>query len=345
MEAVSVSDKDLRKLLLRFVLSDGDDSFSAFSAWERSVVFDDSSFQSYKLLSAVYPRLLEHNIDSRLFLRIKGAHRRTWTENQLLLTHLRDLFEDLNNLRIDFIIGDAVFRATEIYNDLGIFSLQNFAVIAPITQKKEFCQSLINNLWELCDDVAHRIHCKKDKALGIDILWTDDVTFEDRSKEADFVLIGNNKLPILRAEEQILNLCEDRFLIYGDEDSDWQFIAGALFNSGEIESSKLIERAERRHLSREVANMIDAIKADFAVQVPAELLTELRNIRPRGRFLLFQDRVRRLRQDYRIYLEYETRDGLKPGFVEFMERRWETDSYSDLIRHGLRCCVRILQDR
>jgi hypothetical protein len=338
-----LSDKDLKTLLLKFILLEGEDSIAAFSTWERLVVFDDASFQSFKLLSAVYPKLLKHDISSRLFLRIKGAHRRTWTENQLLLAQLTDLFADLNARRINFIIADEAFRLTEIYEDPGIFSLQNFSVIAPIRQKKEFCGRLIEHLWETGEDGVVRTSFIKDKSLAINIVWVDDKKFEQLLKEADTAVVRDSGYPIVRPEEQILNLCENRFLIHGDEESDWQFIACALFKSGKINSPTLIEFAKRRHLTHELAGMIDALAADFDVRVPTDLLAELRKRRRFGRVLSLERRIKNLSQDYQIFLEYETREESKAGFIEFLERRWGVDSYGDLIRHGVRSCIRLLK--
>jgi len=344
-EAGFPSEKDLRKLLLKFILLEGEDAVAAFAEWERLVVFDDSSFQSFKLLSAVYPKLLEHNLGSRLLLRIKGAHRRTWTENQLLLTHLNDLFADLNALQINFIVADEAFRVTEIYNDLGIFSLQNFSVMAPIRQKKELCGRLIENLWEICDDGVGRTHCKRDKVSGVDLLWTDDKEFDDQCEGAERDLVEKISVPIVRVEAQILNLCENRFMVHGDEESDWQFIAGALFKSGKIDSSKLIELARRRRLTYELAKMIDLLAGDFDLKVPHDLLAELGKSRPPGRVMLIGGRINSIRQDYRLYLQDETRHGPRAGLIEFLERRWGVDSYGDLVRQGIRSCMRLLHVR
>ncbi|MBX7174802.1 MAG: hypothetical protein K1X72_27750, partial [Pyrinomonadaceae bacterium] len=338
------TNKKLSNLLLKSILSDGKNSINSFVEWERQIVFDDLDFPSFKLLSAVYLKLPK-SFESRLKLRIKGAYRRTWTENQLLLNSLNGLFTALKTANIKFLIADESIRLIEIYNDTGIYSLQNFSIAAPNKHKKEFVQILNKNNWEIDREEFERTYFKCSKSLNIEILWLNATEFSTHLKNADLILIGETLQPIICAEEQILNLCENEFLVLGEENHRCKLIISELFMAQKIDFKKLILLAQKRGLVFQLMQRLEELDNNFDVKIPPQLLTNLRRSKKTGRFFIFKQKIQNLKNSYQMYIESEREFGIKPNFFEFIAKRWKIKSNKVLLKHAVKSGIRLLQTK
>ena len=336
----SISAKNLRKLLLKFILLDGEAALNYFIEWEKQIIYDDLDFQSFKLLSAVYPKLLKNNFQSRLFSRIKSAYRRTWAENQLLLNYLNELFSILNTAEIKFIIADENIRIPEIYSDFGIFSLQNFSIITPLSSKNYVCQKLSENDWGICGEEIGQMQVFKNKSLHIKVLWISDEVFSIHLKNVERVLVKAKLQPIMCREEQILNLCTNELLMVNGGESRWQFIVSALFKYQKINANRLVELARRKHLAHQLAKMLQKLTDDFGIGIPVNLIDDLKKSPKVGKIALISQKIQNLRQSYQLFSKYE-----KISFLEFLAERWKRDSYKALFKHVLQSGRRLLQTK
>ena len=340
-----VSAKNLRKLLLKFILRDGDIALNCFVEWEKQIIYDDLDFRSFKLLPAVYQKLFKTNINGRLLLRIKGAYRRTWAENQLLLNYLDKLFSLLKTTGIKFFIADENIRLTEIYHDPGIFSLQNFSIVVPFSDKNETCCKLSQNLWEICSEELGKTEFKKDKSLHIQFLWISDEDFSCQLKNVEEVLVKDKFQPVICPEEQVLNLCANEFQVFDAEESRWQFIVSALFQAQKINTIKLIELARKRNLAHQLTAMLQKLSDDFEVNIPANLMDSLRKIPKSGKLFLIRQKIHGFIESYQLFSKYEHRSGSKFGFLEFLAKRWKSDSSKVLFEQAIRSGIRLLQTK
>lgn len=337
----NINSHHLRKLLLKCILSEADISRRRFAEWEKQIVYDDLDIESFELLAAVYPKLRENNIDSRLFLRIKGAHRRAWTENQLLLTDLNDLFSVLKTGGIDFLIADEAIRLIEIYSAPGTSPLQNFALLAPIDCRKMLVQKAIENGWKLEADENETTDFIKDNLFRIGVQWLNETEFDCRLKRAETISFKDFRQPILCREDQVLNLCAREFLLFGEEDTRWQLIVSELFKAGKVNSDKLFALAEDYFLVNELARMLEILVRDFAVPIPAELTNKLnRNLR-NERYFSVKRKILNFRQSYQIYSEYQS----TRGFFGFLANRWQTASAKDMLKYAFQAGIRLFQAR
>jgi hypothetical protein len=337
----SMAARDLRKLLLKCVLSDGEVSRAAFAQWEKLVVFDDLDFQSFKLLPAVYLKLLRHNWESRHFLRIKGAYRRTWAENQLLLTHLHDLFAELNESKIEFIVADETIRLAEIYNDSGIYSLQNFGLIAAFGVKARLSRKVIENGWATAEKNIELSFCQKEKVSNLRIFWVNDAEFRARAKTTGNVLIKGFSRPALSLEEQIINLCRKEFVPFQDEESRWQFIVSEIFNRQKPDRAKLISAAQEHDAALELIEMLQSLKNDFDVNIKNDLIVELRR-NSMNKLSSLKRKAKILWQSYRTLKKY---GNSKIGFYEFLAQRWNADSKKKFLEHAGQTGIKILKSK
>jgi hypothetical protein len=339
----TVSDQNLSKLLLKCVVSDGEAFLKAFAEWEKQIVYNELDFQSFHLLSAIYPKLCQYKINSHLALRIKSAYRRTWTENQLLLTHLKNLLTVLKAANIEFVIADEAIRLTEIYHDLGLFSLQNFSIILPISRKKEFCQKLSKNLWEICQEGIEETRIRIGKSFYVQALWISDKEFVAEFQTAENILIKEILYPVLCPERQLLNLCANEFLIFDNENNRRQFIAAELFKAQKINPEKLILLTEKLDLAPQLAKMLQKLVDDFETRLPDNLINELRNISQNGRMFLVKQKIKKMRQSYHIYFNYQKQSKSKISLLEFLKKRWKVNSGKVLIRHAIESCMRLVR--
>ena len=115
-------------------------------------------------------------------------------------------------------------------------------------------------------------NCKKDKVLNINVLWLNDEDFFIQTKNAELILINNKFQPIICAEEQILNLCQNEILISEDENARCQFIVSKIFQAQKFDAEKLLLLARKGGLANPLAQMLGKLKDDFEIKIPAGLL-------------------------------------------------------------------------
>ena len=331
----------LRNLLLKSILSPKEASKKALAEWEGTVVFDDLDIESFKLLPAVYLKCLEHLPTGDYLLRAKGAYRRTWAENQLLLSHLDSLLSELTDAKTAFIVADEALRLTEFYDDLGIYSLQDLKLAAPFREKRSISQKLLENGWAANDQDIGLTFCRKEKAFNVRIYWLDDAEFEATTKDAGTILVNGTTRPILCLEEQVIRLCELEFVAFREIESRWQFVASEILNRGMLNPSRLKSAARRRGVGRPLAEMLQNLKDELEVEIPDVLISELRSSSP-NRLLAAKRKIRSLLQSYRT----AKTDGISNiSFRQFLAKRWKTESNAMMLKHAVKAGVRFLRSK
>jgi hypothetical protein len=329
----------LRNLLLKCVLSEKEASKKALEEWERTVVFDDLDIGSFKLLPAVYLRSLEHLSTGKYFLRAKGAYRRTWAENQLLLSHLDGLLSELTDARTAFVVADEALRLTQFYDDLGIYSLQGLRLAAPFGEKGSIGRKLAESGWDATDQNIELTFCRKENAFHVRIYWLDDAEFEATTKDAGNILINGNARRIVSFEEQLISLCELEFITSRETECRWQFVASEILDRGILNTSKLRSAARRRDISRPLADMLQNLKVELDVNIADDLIVELRN-NSLNKLSSANRRIRSLRQSYRTAAA--TQGLANISFRQFLAERWKADSNAMLVKHAVKAGIKFL---
>ena len=332
INSVFVSDIYLRKLLLKCALSNGKTSVTAFEEWEKLIVFDDLDAESFLLLPLVYLKLLENEIKSgKFFLRIKSIYRRTWTENQILSKHLSRLFQLFEKSELPFVGASDELTLINLYNDSGAFSLQGFAIFAPFQNKPEFSQLLAENGWKTIFDETEKTEFRLNNLFSIEIDWKTRANFSHCRRRAERIKIFGTQSLLLEPEEQMINLCADKFSPYRENNVHWQIVAGSLFKKRQIDEEKLISDARDRRLSAETAEMLQNLTSDYGIKIPQKIVRALKQNQNNGRFNLLRQKIRNLRKDYVDATEYGKYRFSFGGFIEFLSERWKVDSSGRLI--------------
>ena len=296
----------LRLLLLKCVLSNPETSSEAFAEWENAVVFDDLDFQSLRLLPLVYVKLLENDLkEVNSFLRIKSIYRRTWTENKVLLSNLDAIFAIFNKSDLPFIIAEEALRVLEIYDDRGVYSLQDFSILAPVSRKRDYCKTLSENFWHLQDDGIETTRFKKENLFSINLFWKIEEEFSYFRVNSEGFPIGNHRQLILCPEEQILNLCASEFLIFEDEQIKWKIISAILFNAQQISISKLLASAQTRGLSDALMKMLKTLSDHLNIEVSHRVLDSVvKSAKSKKNSGLIRS-IRLLGRTYKMHAEFE----------------------------------------
>ena len=71
-----------------------------------------------------------------------------------MLSHLDSLLSDLTKADADFILAEEALTLTQFYDDLGIYSLKDLKLRAPIRERQSISQQLLKNGWEPIDEHA-----------------------------------------------------------------------------------------------------------------------------------------------------------------------------------------------
>ncbi len=296
---------------------------------------------SFKLLPAVYLKSHERLSTGSYFLRAKVAYRRTWAENQILLSHLDSLLSELTDAKIAFIIADEALRLTQFYDDLGVYSLQDLRLVAPFGEKRSISQKLLENGWDKTDQNIGLTFCRKEKACNVKIYWLDDTEFEATIKDAGSILINGTIRPILSPEEQMIRLCEMEFIAFREIESRWQFVASEILNRGLMNPSRLKSAARRRGVGRPLADMLQNLKDELEVDVSTDLISDLRSSSP-NRLSAASRKIRSLRQSYRA----ATTHGVSNiSFLRFLAQRWNADSHAMMVKNAVKAGIRFLRSK
>lgn len=296
---------------------------------------------SFKLLPAVYLKSPEQLSTGNYFLRAKGAYRRTWAENQILLSHLDSFLSELTEAKIAFIIADEALRLAQFYDDLGIYSLRDLRLAAPFGEKTSVSQKLLENGWVATDQNIGLTICRKEKAFSVKISWLDDAEFDASTNDAESIWINGTARPILSPEEQMIGLCELEFIDFREIESRWQFVASEILNRGMLNPSRLKSAARRRGVGRPLADMLQNLKDELEVDVSDDLISDLRSSSP-NRLSAASRKIRSLRQSYRA----ATTDGISNiSFPRFLAQRWNADSHAMMLKHAVKAGVRFLRSK
>jgi hypothetical protein len=331
----------MRNLLLKCILTEGESSKEALAEWERSIVFDDLDIGSFKLLPAVYLKCLARGWTGTYALRAKGAYRRTWAENQLLLSRLDSLLSRLTEAKISYVVADEALRLTQFYGDLGIYSLQELRLAAPYGEKGPIGEKLVEGGWETVGQDFGLTWCRNENAFNIRIYWLDDAEFQSSVKGGGNILIQGTLRPILPLEEQLVSLCEREFIAFRELESRWQFVASEILNRGAPSVPRLISTARRRGVSRQLADMFQTLKDELGVNIPDDLIVNLRNSSP-NTLTSAKRTFGRLWQNYRTAKTYRNSN---LSFPRFLAERWSADSNAMAVKHAVKAGIKFLRSK
>ncbi|PYS98218.1 MAG: hypothetical protein DMF63_16310 [Acidobacteria bacterium] len=246
---------------------------------------------------------------------------------------------DLTKAGAAFILAEEALTLTQFYDDLGIYSLKDLKLWAPIRDKESISRRLLKNGWDPIDEHTGLTFCRKEKVSAVRIYWLDDAEFEEAIKDAAKVLVNGSARSILCLEEQLVGLCELEFIDFREVESRWQFVAFEILNRGILDPVRLQSAARRRGVSRPLADMLQALKDDLAVEISDASISELRSASPIT-WASAKRKCQSLRRSYKV-----AHDSSGVSFRQFLAQRWNADSNAMLIKHAVESGIKFLRSK
>ena len=135
-------------LLLEAALGQGPAAAECWAEWERRFRLDRPDEGSYRLLPLVYRNLSGQGLDGPEWNRLKGIHRRAWSENQVLFHRVRPLLDELREERVPVRLLKGAALASLVYPDAGCRPMRDIDLLVPAGRALEVFHRLESRGWK-----------------------------------------------------------------------------------------------------------------------------------------------------------------------------------------------------
>lgn len=324
------------EVLLQAALFSGEAAETAFMQWRKTVDFDSLDAASYYLLPKLYLNQRNNANKDAILQKLKGIYRRTWLENQVRIPHLQAIFRLFEENRIDFVVLSKTPLVWNIFDDKGIFSLDNFDLLIHNEQILTANELLQKNNWRTEQNLTtanfdNSIFYKNEDSAQIILRQSQNDNYNAIWKSVGKIDFCGMKIKSVSSNEGILTSCDAIF--ENAENGLWVFYFYLILsvNRATIKWKNLIVQAERRKICFDLFVKIEYMREKFAADMSAEFFKILQKkaaaeIAPPGKWQMTLTAYRSLRK---TYLDDLTEKDLhrKPfGFIGFLREHWQTQS-------------------
>ncbi len=285
-----------QELLLHAALDRGTSAVGAWKTWRSRVDVDRLDVGSHRLLPLLYRNMSAHGVQDPLLPRIKGVHRRTWYENQLLFNSLAGLLQLFRLADIKTMVLKGAAIALAHYRDIGARPMDDFDILVPFREASR-AMDLIHSLgWKSKNTLpdkgilmatTHSWDFVNESGLVFDFHW--HVSFENLEENADddfwraaVPLEVNRELTVtLCSADQLLHVCAHGALWNPIPPIRWVADAMVILNSsqGQIDWDRYLNQARRCRLTLHARDTLMYLRERFGAPVPEGLLEDLKRSR------------------------------------------------------------------
>lgn len=351
---------ETQEQLLRAALLDGDAALEAWRGWmtEPHPIEDESL--AFQVLPLAYRNI--HRLDPGAdgLDRAKGVYRYVWVKNQVLIRVGARAIESLQEAGIDVLVLKGAALSLLNYRDLGLRLMADIDLLVP----RDSALPAIATMRRILAPTGLALDSDERVLVHHSSSWVDEGDNEvdlhwyslwQSSPDDDFweaavpIEVDGVASLALAPTDQLLHVCAHGASWHPELALRWVLDAVTVIRSGEIDWDRLVSQARRRELTITVADALGYLRSGFGVEIPEEVLTELRESptsltsriarrgltrRPTMVSVLgtHWDRYRRIRR-------------LDPGaphpssFAAHMRISWGYRSYGGLVKHGIRRAV------
>ncbi len=135
-------------LLIEAALGHGDRAAAAWAGWEREFQLDHPDEGSFRLLPLVYRNLHTQGLTGPEWNRLKGIHRRAWSENQVLFHRVRPVLEELRAQDIPVMLLKGAALASLVYPDAGCRPMRDIDILVPVKRARDLFENLEARGWK-----------------------------------------------------------------------------------------------------------------------------------------------------------------------------------------------------
>ena len=138
---------EYQELLLRACLLDGDQALDAWRRWEQLCGLDSVDQGSYRLLPLLYTKLRLLGVEHPTLGKLKGIHRRAWSETRVLTWKLAPAIRLLEQNGIPTVMLKGVPLAALFYGDIALRPMSDVDVLVPEDHALNALDLLQRNGW------------------------------------------------------------------------------------------------------------------------------------------------------------------------------------------------------
>jgi hypothetical protein len=147
----------MQELLLQSSLLDDERARAAWAEWKSVVDIAHLDSGSYRLLPLLYRNLRNLRIDDELVGRLRGVHRRTWYQNQILFNATAPLLSDLARAGIQALVLKGGAIAVLHYGDCGLRPMSDFDVMVRPGHAQEAVDFVRSRGWTSASEAQERL--------------------------------------------------------------------------------------------------------------------------------------------------------------------------------------------
>jgi hypothetical protein len=284
-------------LLLQSALGQGAEAAAAWERWERENGLDRPDEGSYRLLPLVYRNLSRQGFSGPQWNILRGIHRNTWSQNQLLFHQVRPLIEELRAAGVPVLVLKGAALALSVYPDAGCRPMRDIDILIPSAHGRAVFRRLEAGGWRalywrpraLGKGYLRFRHAMDFEAPGggrIDLHWhalnlcchdAADETFWRHAEPLEFLGLA---LQTCQATEHLLQTCAHGIVWSPVPPLRWAADAVLLLNSSSpIDWERLVETACRLDVTPYVHRALAFLRGELGAPVPMEVVNRLEHAR------------------------------------------------------------------
>lgn len=304
---------ELQELLLKACLLDGDPALEAWRLWVARSGFDSLDPGSYRLLPLLYTKLIRARVQHPMLGKLKGIHRRTWSETRVLTWKLARAVQLLEDRGIPTLMLKGVPLAALFYGDSSLRPMQDIDVLVPEQQALAALHLLEANGWarngahshwlregdqsswlarnvlpvdeELQFDVQHAIGLVDSERREIDLHWHvlplatfpgADNAFWESSIPFTFEGI---KTRTLCATDHLLHACVHGLIWSHVPPVRWVVDSAMIMRTEPIKWDRLITLTKRLRVALPVSEALHYLRSALELPVPPDVLKQLARLK------------------------------------------------------------------
>jgi hypothetical protein len=293
-----------QELLLRTVLSDGEEAIAYWIAWKKMIAVEDLDFASQRMLPLLLDKLERLNVSHPVLNKYKSVARYTWLKNQLLVRLMHGILKSLSAVKIPAMPLEDLAIATLYYGGDRLRTLSGIDILVPDTAVADAVQLVCQNGWRpastslLVSDGYRRtndvISITNDQNEKFNLHWhvvreccrprVDEVFWLHSQK----LIIGDIETQTLSDTDHLFCACARGGLPNIAVSMLWIVDCAQILRSRSIDWSRFVQQAGDFDLVTRMQRAIHYLHQTFALPVPDAAMTELQALRP--------SRVERLEQ-------------------------------------------------
>ncbi len=281
------------QLLSTCLLRDKSAAVAAWRGWKSRIDLDDLDFASFRIMSLVYRRLLELEIQDVDMGRIKGIYRFQWTKNKLAFRGKADLLQAFAAAGIETMLLKGAALSQMVYSDPSARTMHDLDFLVHLFDARKAMDLLRARGWvpqhfdpEAAIEYLHACSFLHPEFGEVDLHWhimrsRCQVDRDERLWAAAIdCKFEDAPTKVLCPADLFLHACEHS--LHNSSSSSLQWIVDACFilrhSRQPMDWNRLVEQTKRFRLTLPVRETLSYLHRHFDENIPEDVTVALANI-------------------------------------------------------------------